>query len=69
MHMRRLHLEHQIQSGHGRRDEEKVAPNLRDRDVGQAHAAVFRNFDQRKNVLDVDEADGIVQRLAIDRQA
>src|SRR5580704_943150 len=68
MDMRRLHFHEQITRGHRRRHEDDVALDPRDGNVRQAHGAVGTKLEQRQNVFYVNETDGIVQRLAVNRK-
>jgi len=69
MVVRGLHLEQQVEQWHGGGNEQKIALELRHRTRLPAEAAVGLRVGEADDILDMDEADGIVQRLAIDRQA
>src|SRR5688572_11338145 len=68
MNMCRLHLQEEIEGGHGARDVEHFPLQLGDRRIAPAQGAVLGLFDQRDDILDVDHAERIVEGLAIDRQ-
>ena len=69
MGVRGLHLQQQFQHGHGGRREQDIVLDPGDRHFAQTEIPVAFGFQKFEHALQMHEADGVVERLAIDRQA